>query len=374
MPLRPMPNMPVHSITRRQFPNTSRKAISEIGASFGNSFYDPRNIGNFQNGEISIQGDYLDRYPTNVGSNTAGFTLIDDMGDDKNLYQGRRTAGLNAFAKSKEIYTGGGSGGANASASDYLYNNPAYTSTLHPKTRDEFQKLAEPLFTTLKYTRAQNVSDMNGGGTNAPSNADSWAGYHLNNPYAVASNFNGFTGGGVGPSNASTSDYYSSDPYRTAEIQREPIPSLQVPMKGGSVDWETFVSTVSKALPLARPVVLGLIGIQRARAENAKKDRAKYVADAKRKNPQYVDSEDEDYNEHVDKLTDKIDTALKVSQALGCLEKIRGEGKKRKTKSKVIQEAEKELLAVGGCYPIVTDKKKLAMIERGRKLLASMKK
>ena len=52
MPLRPMPNMPVHSITRRQFPNTSRKAISEIGASFGNSFYDPRNIGNFQNGEL----------------------------------------------------------------------------------------------------------------------------------------------------------------------------------------------------------------------------------------------------------------------------------------------------------------------------------
>ena len=44
------------------------------------------------------------------------------------------------------------------------------------------------------------------------------------------------------------SDYFQSDPYRTPSMLREDIPRISNHMKGGSVDWSSFLLQARKAL------------------------------------------------------------------------------------------------------------------------------
>ena len=234
----------VHVLSMRPFSNTSREAISEIGSTVSNPFYDARNIGNHNEGEIAPSGNYLTRYPTNVASNSAGFSITDSKGDERNLFPGNNTYGLNSLTEGGEVFQGSGSGGSAGSSSDYLYSNPYYASLLYPITRNQSQKIMSPLYDNIKYTRAQNVS-IRGAGTNAPS-AASYADYAMNNPYAFSSNF---SGGALGaPAAGSSSDYFQSDPYRTPSMLREDIPRISNHMKGGSVDWSSFLLQARKAL------------------------------------------------------------------------------------------------------------------------------
>ena len=65
----------VHNLTHRRFKNTSRQSVYQQGSTVSNSFYDPRNIGNYDNGEVDPEGRYATHYPVNAGSNTMGFTI-----------------------------------------------------------------------------------------------------------------------------------------------------------------------------------------------------------------------------------------------------------------------------------------------------------
>ena len=312
---------PVHVITHRPFKQTSRETASEIGNVVSNPFYDARNISNFDNGEIAPDGVYLNRYPTNVASNSAGFSITDSRGDERNLYAGSTDYGLNALNIGNEPeMQGGGAGGAAGSASDYVYSNPYYASMLYPITRKESQNIMEPLFSNLKYSRAQNVS-ITGAGTNAPA-AASYADYALNNPFMFSSNF---SGGALGaPAAGSSSDYYSSDPFRTPAMLREDAPRIGI--KGsGAIDWMSFLGQVKTGLHATKAATSVYSAVKSAK-EGKKIDAAAHSANAGL-------------------------SALKTRDALEELKKLRGGAKMSKA-----------------------EKDKQAKIARGRKLLADMRK
>jgi len=237
----PLVSSIVHQLSLRPFSNTSRETSNEQGNTISNSFTDPRNIANTNDGEITKEGNYLNRYPTNIASNSAGFSITDDAGNDRKLFYGSATYGMDnltvhADKNGNQQMIGRGSGSASGSSSDYLYSNPYYASMLNPITRQEQVDIMEPKYSTLQYQKAQNVSNIQGKGTNAPSSSDSWAGYSMNNPFAFTSNF---SGGGLGTaSGGSSSDYYSSDPYRISEMQKEDLP---VTFKGGKVDFKDLI-------------------------------------------------------------------------------------------------------------------------------------
>jgi hypothetical protein len=253
----------VHQLTQRPFSDTSRETASQQGNTVSNSFFDPRNICNFQDGEITNEGTYLERYPTNIASNSAGFSIIDDAGNDRNFFQNDTSAySINNLAINKSgdpQFVGSGSGGSNGSASDYVYSNPYYASLLNPIDKNEIKEMITPMYKPITDAKAHMV----GNGTNAPSNGDSMAGYHLNNPFAFTSNFGGFTGGALGASSAgSSSDYYSSDPYRTPDMQRMGMVNIGDHMEGGAINWLSFLTaakdigtTVSDAYKAAKPVL-----------------------------------------------------------------------------------------------------------------------
>jgi len=419
-------NMPVQQLTQRPFSNTSRMTESEQGNSYANPFFDARNIGNGQNGEIVPTGTFMTRYPTNVASNSAGFSITDDAGNDRRLYPGKPIYAENALSEDKAIY-GSGTGGSSGSSSDYLYSNPYFASLLNPKTRTEQQATSSPLFSNVKYTKAQNVS-LVGSGTNAPAAGDSWAGYSMNNPYAFQSNF---SGGALGAAAAgSSSDYYQSDPFRVPDIQKDSLP-LQYPMlEGGAIDYETLLMMAKKLGSHVGAAGTALAGTAKefiAPAIDLATKAAPYVAPvisaAKSAAPyvlptlQSAEAIHSLYRAAKDSGKRPItDTALRTALALASLSNVKSqiEGKKQRTAGKKQAAADAKRLATledadarrertasraratrsasslarsalaetaarsrettGQGKVSAAEKKKQKMLERGRMLLAQMRK
>jgi len=230
----------VHNLTHRRFKNTARDSVYELGSTVANSFFDPRNVGNFEAGEIAPSGTYLTHYPVNVGSNTAGFSIIDDEGDDrKSYYPSQVYSGKNALVKKRE--SGGSLGGpSNGSSSDYIYFNPYYEALLNPQSKKKMEDIAQPHYIPRN---TLSESAIAGRGTNAPSSASA-IDYAMNNPYAFKSNFNG---GALGASSSgSASDYYDSNPNRVPEMQSETRHYTDFMTKGGAIDWGKYLSYIKK--------------------------------------------------------------------------------------------------------------------------------
>lgn len=224
----------VHNLTHRRFKNTSRQSVYELGSSVANSFFDPRNVGNFEAGEIAPEGDYLTHYPVNTASNTAGFSIMDDKGDDKRYYYPSQVYGnMNALVK------GSGHGPSSGSSSDYIYFNPSYEALLNPKSNRIMAEIAQPHFIPRNTLTERAIE---GRGTNAPSSASS-VDYAMNNPYAFPSNFNG---GSLGASSSgSASDYFDSNPNRVPEMQSETRHYTDF-MEGGEINWAKYLSYIKK--------------------------------------------------------------------------------------------------------------------------------
>ena len=237
-----MLNQVVHNLTHRRFKDTPRASVYQLGSAVANSFFDPRNIGNFEAGEIAPEGNYLTHYPVNAGSNTAGFSIMDDEGDDKRSYYPSQVySGKNALVK------GGGVGPSSGSASDYVYFNPAYEALLNPKSNKTMSEIAQPHFLP-RNTLVE--SEVAGRGTNAPSSASA-VDYAMNNPYAFKSNFNG--SGALGAaSSGSASDYYDSNPNRVPAMQSETRHYTEF-MEGGAVDWTKYLGYIRKGAETIAP-------------------------------------------------------------------------------------------------------------------------
>ena len=163
----------VHNLTHRRFKNTSRESVFEQGSAVANSFYDPRNIGNLENGEISASGTYATHYPVNTASNTMGFTIMDDQGDDKRLYYPSTiSSNVNALVKQKGVKEGGaiGTTSSSGSSSDYMFFNPYYEALLNPASHKVMEEVAQPHYIPHQYDTNKGGIKV-GGGTNAPSSA-----------------------------------------------------------------------------------------------------------------------------------------------------------------------------------------------------------
>jgi hypothetical protein len=238
----------IHNLTHRRFKNTSRRSAYELGTSVSNSFYDPRNIGNFDAGEIDPEGRYAVRYPVNSGSNTAGFSfgLDVDKGNDRQIYSPSVTVGnVNALQKGSGL--GGGSSG---SASDYQFFNPYYQALLNPKGKAQMQDIASPHYEPYVYVDIEDGRKV-GRGTNAPSSG-SYIDYNKNNPYAFTSNF---SGGALGAaSSGSSSDYYSSNPNRVPAIQSETRHYTDF-MEGGAINWAKYFKYLKTGIQKAPKII-----------------------------------------------------------------------------------------------------------------------
>lgn len=224
----------VHNLTHRRFKDTSRASVYQLGSSVANSFFDARNVGNFEAGEIAPEGRYLTHYPVNAGSNTAGFSIMDDAGDDRRgYYPSQVYSGKNA------LVLGGGSGSSNGSASDYVYFNPSYEALLNPKSNKTMTEIAQPHYLPINSLAE---SEIKGRGTNAPSSASA-VDYAMNNPYAFKSNFNGGSLGAA--SSGSASDYYDSNPNRVPAMQSETRHFTDF-MEGGEINWSKYLGYIRK--------------------------------------------------------------------------------------------------------------------------------
>jgi len=245
----------VHNLTHRRFKGTSRQSIYQQGSSVANSFYDPRNIGNFDAGEIDPEGTYATHYPVNAGSNTAGFAYGQsvDGGDDKRAFYPSQVYG-NANALERPKKQGGALGSSSSgSSSDYLYFNPYYAALLNPKNLNTMSEVAQPHYKPYVYT-GYNEGKMEGRGTNAPSSGSA-VDYRINNPYAFKSNFAGFTGGGLGASSSgSASDYYSSNPNRVPAIQSESRHYSDF-MEGGKINWSKYLGYIKTGLKYVPEII-----------------------------------------------------------------------------------------------------------------------
>jgi hypothetical protein len=239
----------VHNLTHRRFKYTSRESPAQQGSSVANSFYDARNIGNFDNGEIAPSGTYATHYPVNSASNTMGFSIMDDMGNDKRLYY---PSTISSNVNALDIKKGGAIGSpSSGSSSDYLFFNPYYKALLNPKSHSTMTSMNQPHFTpTPSIDFRQGV--MEGRGTNAPSSASS-VDYAMNNPYAFKSNFNG---GALGASSSgSASDYYDSNPNRVPAMQSETRHYSEFMMEGGAIDWAKYLGYIKKGVQKAPEVI-----------------------------------------------------------------------------------------------------------------------
>lgn len=231
----------VHNLTHRRFKNTSRESVYQQGSTITNSFYDPRNIGNFDNGEVAPAGKYATHYPVNAASNTMGFTIMDDAGDDKRAFYPSTVSG-NVNALDVKVKTSGkGLGSASSgSSSDYQFFNPYYAALLNPASHSTMADVAQPHFIPKTYE-----AEIQGRGTNAPSSASA-VDFAMNNPYAFKSNFNGGSLGAA--SSGSASDYYDSNPNRVPMMQSESRHFTDF-MEGGAIDWAKYLGHIRKAVP-----------------------------------------------------------------------------------------------------------------------------
>jgi hypothetical protein len=239
----------VHNLTHRRFKGTSKESVYQQGSSFANSFFDPRNIGNYDAGEVDPDGTYATHYPVNQGSNTMGFAFGQsvDQGNDRRIFNPTLTTGANALAVSKADVKGGALGSSSSgSSSDYLYYNPYYAALLNPKNTQAMSEIAQPHYMPHVYN-GFNYGKMEGRGTNAPSSGSA-TDYRQNNPYAFSSTFAGFSGGALGAaSSGSASDYYSSDPNRTPEVQSSTRHYSEFMVEGGAIDWAKYLGYLKKA-------------------------------------------------------------------------------------------------------------------------------
>jgi len=234
--------MPLVKLERR-FPDTSRESIYQQGSSITNSFYDPRDIGNPDNGEVAPSGRLAWRYPTNVASNTMGFQLPEFGGNQKNMFPGSANG---AIAGS------GTNGGSNGSASDYLMYNKFFENLLYPHSKQDVQNEIQPIYAnSSSIMNGRGYDGMRGCGTNAPSSGSA-TDYSRNNPYdSFADTFAG--SGNNAPSTGSANDYSLNNPYSsfhpdtfaTTPIERF-HPKLE--MRGNGIDWGKFISTVSAGI------------------------------------------------------------------------------------------------------------------------------
>ena len=233
----------VHNLTHRRFKDTSRQSTYELGSAITNSFFDPRNVGNFESGEIAPEGKYLTHYPVNVGSNTAGFSIMDDEGDDRRSYYPSQVySSGNALVKKGGKMSGGSSGSSSGSASDYVYFNPYYEALLNPQSKKTMEEIAQPHYIPRNTLTEQGIK---GRGTNAPSSASA-IDYAMNNPYAFPSNFNSKHGGALGASSSgSASDYYDSNPNRVPMMQSESRHFTDF-MEGGEINWGKYLGYIRK--------------------------------------------------------------------------------------------------------------------------------
>lgn len=238
----------VHNLTHRRFKGTSKQSVYQQGSSVSNSFYDPRNIGNYDAGEIDPEGTYATHYPVNQGSNTMGFSYGNtvDHGDDRrSFYPSMVPGNVNALEMKKEKRGGALGASSSGSSSDYLFFNPYYEALLNPKNLSTMSQVAQPHYMPYVYN-GYNEGKMEGRGTNAPSSGSA-TDYRQNNPYAFSSNFAGFTGGALGASSSgSASDYYDSNPNRTPSIQSETRHYTEFMMDGGAIDWAKYLGYIKK--------------------------------------------------------------------------------------------------------------------------------
>jgi hypothetical protein len=233
----------VHNLTGRRFRNTSKLSPYQQGSSFGNSFYNPRNIGNFDEGQVAPEGVYATHYPVNTASNTMGFTILDDAGDDKRLYYPSTiSSNINALVESKADVKGGSLGSSSSgSSSDYIYFNPYYAALLNPQSHKVMEEVAQPHYIPHGYE-----DKVEGRGTNAPSSGSA-VDFAMNNPYGFKSNFNGFKGGALGAaSSGSASDYYDSNPNRVPAMQNETKNFGDFMSHGGAIDWAKYLGYIRK--------------------------------------------------------------------------------------------------------------------------------
>ena len=238
----------VHNLTHRRFKNTSRQSVYELGNTVANSFFDPRNVGNFEAGEIAPSGTYLTHYPVNVGSNTAGFSIMDDEGDDRRSYYPSQV-----YNSKNALVKGGGSGSSNGSASDYVYFNPYYEALLNPKSKTRMEEIAQPHYTPRNTLSEAGIA---GRGTNAPSSASA-VDYAMNNPYAFKSNFNGGALGAA--SSGSSSDYYDSNPNRVPAMQSETRHFTDFMTEGGAIDFAKYLGYIKKGAEKIAPHIPKII-------------------------------------------------------------------------------------------------------------------
>ena len=232
----------VHNLTHRRFKNTSRQSVYQLGSAVNNSFYDPRNIGNYDSGEIDPEGRYATHYPVNAGSNTMGFSIMDDGGDDKRLYY---PSTISSNVNALEMKHGGTLGASSSgSSSDYMYFNPYYKALLNPQSHSTMSSIAQPHYVPTPSVSFREGA-MEGRGTNAPSSGSA-VDFAMNNPYAFKSNF---SGGSLGASSSgSSSDYYDSNPNRTPAIQSETRHYSEFMIDGGAIDWAKYLGYIKKGV------------------------------------------------------------------------------------------------------------------------------
>lgn len=240
----------VHNLTHRRFKKTSRESVYQLGSSVANSFYDPRNIGNFEAGEIAPEGRFATHYPVNAGSNTMGFTIMDDAGDDRReFYPSTISSNVNALVmehkdggrmRTKKMKGGALGSSSSGSSSDYMFFNPYYEALLNPASHTIMEDVAQPHYIPVSYE-----NEVMGRGTNAPSSGSA-VDFAMNNPYAFKSNFNG---GSLGASSSgSSSDYFDSNPFRVPAIQSEGRHFSEFMMEGGAIDWAKYLGYLRKGI------------------------------------------------------------------------------------------------------------------------------
>jgi hypothetical protein len=233
--------MPLVKLERR-FPDTSRESIYQQGSAITNSFYDARDIGNPDNGQIAPSGRLAWRYPTNIASNTMGFQLPESGGNPKNMFAGTANG---AFAGS------GTNGGSNGSASDYLMYNKFFETLLYPHNAQNVRNEIQPLYeNSSTIMNGRGYDGMKGCGTNAPSTGSA-TDFSRNNPYDAFSDT--FAGSGTNaPSTGSANDYSLNNPYDSFgdSFAGTPIERFtpQLHMSGNGIDWLKFVRSVSEGM------------------------------------------------------------------------------------------------------------------------------